>query len=169
MLKVVLLGLAVDEDVIKIDHKELSNVRMEDLCHEVHKGAWGIWEPEWHDKPLIQPIFGFKGHLPLISGPDSDLVVATFEVYLWKDGGYCEHIQHIIKSRDWKSILDSDFTDGAIVYTHSSGAIFLGCEKGEYGTWAFAHLDEALSHKFFNLPPELSMLNGVEAVMGKVG
>ena len=55
------------------------------------------------------------------------------------------------------------------VHTHSPGAIFFGCEKGGHSTWAFAHLNEALSHKFFNLPPELSMLNGVEVVIGKVG
>ena len=42
MFKVVFLGLAVDEDVIKVDHKELSHVRTEDFCHEAHKGAWGI-------------------------------------------------------------------------------------------------------------------------------
>ena len=42
MFKVVLLRLAVDEDVIKVDRKELSHVRMDDFCHEVHKGAWGI-------------------------------------------------------------------------------------------------------------------------------
>ena len=42
MFKVVLLRLAVDEDVIKVDHKELSHVRIEDFCHEAHEGAWGI-------------------------------------------------------------------------------------------------------------------------------
>ena len=41
MFKVVLLGLAIDED-IKVDHKKLSHVRMEDFCHEAHEGAWGI-------------------------------------------------------------------------------------------------------------------------------
>ena len=92
MFKVVFLKLTVDEDIVKVDHKELSHVRMKDFCHEAQKGAWGIWEPEWHDKPLIQPIFGFEGYFSLISGPDPDLVVATFEIYLWKDGGSCEHV-----------------------------------------------------------------------------
>ena len=96
-------------------------------------------------------------------------MVTTLEIYLGKDSGSSEHVQHVIKPRDGEPILDGDFVDGATVYTHLPGAIFLGCEKGGYRTYAFAYLDEALSHEFLNLFSELSMLNWVEAVMGKVG
>ena len=96
-------------------------------------------------------------------------MVTTLEIYLGKDSGSSEHVQHVIKPWDGEPILDSDFVDGVTVHTHSPGAIFLGCEKGKYRTWTFAHLDEALPHEFLNLFSELSMLNLVEAVMGKVG
>ena len=96
-------------------------------------------------------------------------MVATFEVNLGKDGGSCEHIQHVIKSRNGKPVFNSDFVDGSAIQTHSPCAIFLGCEKDWDCTWTLADLNEALSHEFFYLPPELRMLDGVEAVMGKVG
>ena len=45
MLKVVFLGVAIDENVIKVDHKELSHVRTEDFCHKTHEGAWAFESP----------------------------------------------------------------------------------------------------------------------------
>ena len=42
MVHVVFLELAVDEDVIKVDHQEVSYVGIKDLGHEAHKSAWGI-------------------------------------------------------------------------------------------------------------------------------
>ena len=57
-------------------------------------------------------------------------MVATFEVNLGKDGGSCEHIQHVIKSRNENPIFDSDLVDGPAIHTHLQDAILLGCEKG---------------------------------------
>ena len=38
----VLLGVAVDENVIKIDHKKLTHVWAEDFSHKAHEGTWDI-------------------------------------------------------------------------------------------------------------------------------
>ena len=96
-------------------------------------------------------------------------MVTTLKIYLGKDSGSSEHVQHVIKPWDREPILDGDFVDGVTFHTHSPGAIFLGCEKGGYRTWAFTHLNETLSHEFLDLSPKLSMFNWVETVMGKVG
>ena len=96
-------------------------------------------------------------------------MLTTFEVNLGKDGGSCEHIQHVIKFRNGKPVFDSDLVDGPTIHTHSPGAIFLWGEKGGDRTWALAHLYEPFSHELLNLPPEFSMFYGVEAVMRKVG
>ena len=42
MLKMVRLGLTIDEDIIKVDDQKDSYERSEDLSHEPHEGAWGI-------------------------------------------------------------------------------------------------------------------------------
>ena len=42
MLKMVFLGVAIDEDIIKVDYKKLSHVRTKDFYHETHEGARGI-------------------------------------------------------------------------------------------------------------------------------
>ena len=48
MFKMVLLGEAMDENVIEVDHKKLTHVWAEDFGHKMHEGARGIWKPEGH-------------------------------------------------------------------------------------------------------------------------
>ena len=85
--------------------------------------------PEWHDQPLIQSILGFEDYFSLIPGLDPDLVVTTLEIYLEKDSGSSEHVQHVIKPWDGEPILDGDFVDGVTVHTHSPGATFFGVRR----------------------------------------
>ena len=42
MVYVVFPRVAVDENVIKVDHKKFTHVWAEDFFHDAHEGAWGI-------------------------------------------------------------------------------------------------------------------------------
>ena len=60
-------------------------------------------------------------------------------------------IKQIIKSRNGVFILYSNVVDGPTIYTHSLLTIHFGHQQHRHSTLAYAHLDPALLHHFFNL------------------
>ncbi len=50
MLKMFFLGEAVDEDVIKENKDNFSEIWFEQLIHEAPKSGWGITKTKWHDQ-----------------------------------------------------------------------------------------------------------------------
>ena len=45
----ILLTLAIDEDMIEIDNNKSANHRFEYLFHQSHEGTWGISQAKGHD------------------------------------------------------------------------------------------------------------------------
>ena len=80
-------SLTIDEDVIKVDHHEISKEGLEDLIHQTHESAWGVGEAEWHNQPFIESPFSLKSRFPFISLMDPDLIIATSKLNLREDRG----------------------------------------------------------------------------------
>ena len=68
---------AKNQDIIKINNDKLIKERMKYLVHESHEGARSVGKPKWHHKPFKEAFISFECCLLFISGPDSDLVIAT--------------------------------------------------------------------------------------------
>jgi len=82
-----LIGLAIDQDIIKVNNNTSSNEGLENLVHESHKSASGISKPEWHHKPLVQTSFSLKGGFLFITFKNVNLIIATSKINLRKDSG----------------------------------------------------------------------------------
>jgi hypothetical protein len=55
------------------------------VIHYSHEGARHIWKTEGHNNPLEKTLLGLESCLPFITWLDTDLVVATFQIYFWED------------------------------------------------------------------------------------
>lgn len=73
---------AKNEYVVKIHYHKLVNKGPEDLGHDSHKAARSICESEWHNQPFEKSILHFKGHFPLISCSEANLMVPTPKINL---------------------------------------------------------------------------------------
>ena len=85
MKNVVLQGLRINENVVKVHNNTSSNQRLYELSHNSHVSVRGICEPKWNYKPLKESIMGFENRFPLITQPYPNLVVSTMEINLRKD------------------------------------------------------------------------------------
>ena len=88
MLKVVLLGVAVDENIIEVDHKKLTHVWAEDFRHKTHESCWGIGQAKRHDQELIMPIPSVERCLIHILIFDPQLMLIGPQVNLKKHVGF---------------------------------------------------------------------------------
>ena len=71
-----LLILAVDQDIIKVDDNAFVKEGAEDVIHDIHVGGSGIGQAEWHDCELKEPVPSPEGCLGDVLLFDADLVVA---------------------------------------------------------------------------------------------
>ena len=78
----VLERLGVHDDVVDIDVGVVDHVR-EGHVYSALEGCRGIGKSERHNRPLERAVAGLEGGLRFISLPDSDLVEATRNVYLY--------------------------------------------------------------------------------------
>lgn len=52
-------------------------------------------------------------------------MIATLQVYFGKDSRATEAIEHVIKLRDRKLVVNGDLVDGLAIYAHPPHTIFL--------------------------------------------
>jgi hypothetical protein len=76
MSKMVCLGLAIDEDIIKENKDKMAEKRMEDIIHEALEGGGGITQAKGHDQKLIVALMSSKGSLGNVCLFHTYLVVA---------------------------------------------------------------------------------------------
>jgi hypothetical protein len=63
MSKMVCLGFAIDEDIIKENYDKMTEKGTKDMIHEALEGGRGITQAKGHDQKLIVSLMSAKGHL----------------------------------------------------------------------------------------------------------
>ena len=168
-MKLVLVdGAAVNDDIVEVHHKKFAGEGPENFVHEAHKCAWSIGETEWHDEPFIQSLACLEGRLPLVTFPDTNLMITVSEVQLGEDRGSSELIQKIVDAGNRKAIAHRDTVDGPVVDAKTSGAVLLRREESGNDAWALALVDETATQKIFNLLLTLRTLCRIEPVVRQV-
>ena len=110
-----LQGLAIDDNVIKINNHEAIKKRSKYLVHEGAKCGWCIYEAKGHDKELIRTTTCHTRCLWLISFGYADLIVPTLQIELRKVPYICKLIKQVIDARDGILVLDGDLVESPIV------------------------------------------------------
>ena len=85
MMLVLVDGATVNEDIVKVDHKELASEGTEDFVHEAHESARSNGETKRHDEPFIKPLARLEGPLPLVTLSDSHLMISIPEIQFGED------------------------------------------------------------------------------------
>lgn len=65
----------VDYNIININEKKFTHVKLKNLHREPHKYGWGYNESEWHDQLFIYVILSLKMYLPFIFRLNADLLI----------------------------------------------------------------------------------------------
>jgi len=110
-----LQGLAIDDNVIKINNNEAIKERHKYLIHEGAKCGWCICEAKGHDKELVRIITCHTYRLWLIPFGYTDLIVPTPQIEIRKVPRISELIKQVIDARDGILALDGDLVEGPIV------------------------------------------------------
>jgi len=76
---VLLFTLTVDEDVIKIKYHKFPNKWPKAMVHQPYKGPRCIGQAKRHDQPLKEAFICLKCSLPLITLPNSDMVITPLK------------------------------------------------------------------------------------------
>jgi hypothetical protein len=76
-----------------------------------------------------------EGGLPFVSGLDTDLVVARFQVELCEDFRSSDLVHHFVDAGKWIAILDCDVIELAIVNDQSVGSILFPYEEHWCSNW----------------------------------
>ena len=161
-------GATVNEDIVEVHHQKFAGEGPENFIHEAHKCAWSIGETEWHDEPFIQSLAYLEGRLPLVTFPNTNLMITVAEVQLGEDHGSGELIQKIVDAGNRKTIAHRDTVDGPTVDPKTPGAVLLQREESGNSAWALALADETTAQKIFNLFLKLCTLCRIEPVVRQV-
>ena len=72
----------VDENIIKIDHEEITGEGAQHFIHQLHECTRGIREAERHYEPFAESFAGFQCCFPFITCTDPHLMVTISKVQL---------------------------------------------------------------------------------------
>ena len=75
-------GYVVDRYLIKVDHQNISYVRIKKLEYNQYGCIEGIQQIKRHCRALLKIVTRLKGNIPLISYPYLNLMLITFQVHL---------------------------------------------------------------------------------------
>ena len=113
-----LLSLVINQYIIEVYHYKYIDKWPKQLSHRSHEGARSIGHFKEHNQSFIQPILDFKGSFSFIFWPNFNLVVPTLKINFREDCDTWHQIQHIIKMRNEKAILDSYIVYCAVIHTY---------------------------------------------------
>src|SRR5687767_10267817 len=82
MLFMLLLGFAINENIIQENDDEGVQVRGEDRLHEMHESSGCIGEAEGKDKEFIMAVSSSECGFRNIIGMDSDLMISRPKIEL---------------------------------------------------------------------------------------
>ena len=104
MLEMLSSGFTIDEDIIKEDQNEVSQVGSEYLIHQFLERGRGICEAKWHDQKFIMAIMCAESCFRDIIHMDPNLVIPRMKIQL----GEKMSTMKPINNRNWKLVLDCD-------------------------------------------------------------
>ena len=108
MLEMLSPGFTIDEDIIKEDHNEVSQVGLKYFIHQCLERGRSICEAKWHDQKFIMAIMCAKILFRDIIRMDPNLVIHRTKIQLGEKMSTMELIQKLINNGNWKLILDYD-------------------------------------------------------------
>ena len=108
MLEMLIPCFTIDEDIIKEDHNEVSQVGMENFIHQFLESGRSIYEAKWHDQKFIMAIMCADSYFRDIIRMDPNLVISRTKIQLGEKMSTIKLIKKLIKNMNWKLILDCD-------------------------------------------------------------
>ena len=108
VLVVFLIILAIDENIININHHEFVEEWTEDFLDQSLECCRGIGETKRHDFVLIVAISGAESCFFDVLFMDSDLMIARAEIDLGKNLGIVQLVDKVFNEQDWETVLDCD-------------------------------------------------------------
>ena len=108
MLEMLRPFFTIDEDIIKEDQNEVSQVGPKYFIHQCLERGRSICESKWHDQKFIMAIMCAKNCFRDIIRMDPNLVIPRTKIQLGEKMSTMELIHKLINNRDWKLILDCD-------------------------------------------------------------
>ena len=101
-------GFTIDEDIIKEEQNEVSQVGLKYFIHQCLEHGRGICEAKWHDQKFIMALMCVESCFKDIICMDPNLVIPRTKIQLGENMSTMELIQKLINNRNWKLILDCD-------------------------------------------------------------
>ena len=101
-------GFTIDEDIIKEDQNEVSQVGLKYFIHQFLERGRGICEAKWHDQKFIMAIMCAESSFRDIIRMDLNLVIPRMKIQLGEKMSTMELIQKLINNGNWKLILYCD-------------------------------------------------------------
>ncbi len=123
-------GLSENEDVIHVDaYKAILDQIREDVVHHCLEGCWTVCESEEHHQGLEHaPVHPERG-LPLVSLPDSHIVISPPHIQLRKVPGTLQTQHEIVHQRKRVLVLYCDGVQVPIVLDRPERSILLFYEE----------------------------------------
>ena len=108
MLEMLCPCFTINEDIIKEDHNEVSQVGSESFIHQCLECGRSICEAKGHDQKLIVAIMCAEIHFRDIILMNPNLVIQKMKIQLGGKMSTMEIIQKLINNKNGKLILDCD-------------------------------------------------------------
>ena len=108
MLEMLSPGFTIDEDIIKEDQNEVSQVGMEYFIHQGLECGRRIYESKWYDQKFIVTIMCAEIFFRDIILVNPNLVIPRMKIQLGEKMSTMELIQNLINNSNRKIILDCD-------------------------------------------------------------
>jgi hypothetical protein len=125
MFLMFLFCFRVYKDIVNEDHNELVQIFHKYVIHEIHEIGRGIHKSKGHYGLLIQSISGVEHCLGNIRLLNSQLVITRSQINLGEDTHSFHLVKQIIDPWERILILDGDFNQGPVVYTHPLSSVLL--------------------------------------------
>jgi DNA-directed RNA polymerase subunit F len=158
MLFMLLIGLGLDKDIIKIDYHKLVEVLHENVVHQPRESGRSISEAKGHDGVFVETITSFEGCLGYILLADFDLVITTSQIHLREHSCTRKLIKEFIDARKRICILDRFLIERTVVNHQSISFILFLDEDGRTSPWRSAWLNETKFLQLVKLLLEFSQL-----------
>ena len=117
-------AVGIDKNIIHEYQHSMPQDWFKDCVRDTLKCSWGISEPKWHHKKLIETTMCSESYFMFIPFSDSNLMMSTSEIKFRKLLCTSQLINKFIHYRQGMFILDNDDIQVSVVNTKPSGPIF---------------------------------------------
>lgn len=115
----------VDNNVVEVVHNVLKVVALNYRFHSSLKGCRGVFQPEWHNKPLVMAAVCNKCCLGNVIGMHWYVPITRGDVESTEVSGRSECVQDIIDAGNRFIVWDRDCIESPVVDAHPRSAFTL--------------------------------------------